>query len=38
MKTAADIMTPDPACCEPDAPLGAVARLMVQHNCGEVRW
>ena len=36
MKTAADIMTPDPACCPPDAPLGAVARLMVQHNCGEV--
>jgi CBS domain-containing protein len=36
MKTAADIMTPDPACCAPDAPLGAVARLMVQHNCGEV--
>ena len=36
MKTAGDIMTPDPACCAPDAPLGAVARLMVQHNCGEV--
>jgi CBS domain-containing protein len=36
MKTAADVMTPDPACCGPDAPLRAVARLMVQHNCGEV--
>ena len=36
MKTASDIMTPDPACCAPDAPLGAVARLMVQHNCGEI--
>jgi hypothetical protein len=33
MKTAADIVTPDPACCAPDAPLGL---LMVQHNCGEV--
>jgi CBS domain-containing protein len=36
MKTAADIMTPDPACCAPDTPLGAVAKLMVQHNCGEI--
>ena len=36
MKTAADIMTPDPACYALDAPLGAVARLMVQHNCCEV--
>jgi CBS domain-containing protein len=36
MKTAADIMTPDPACCAPDAPLGPVARLMVQHSCGEI--
>jgi CBS domain-containing protein len=36
MKVAADIMTPGPACCPPDAALGAVARLMVQHNCGEI--
>ncbi len=36
MKTAADIMTPGPACCASDAPLEAVARLMVQHNCGEI--
>ena len=36
MKTAADIMTPDPVCCAPDTPLGSVARLMVQHNCGEL--
>jgi CBS domain-containing protein len=36
MKTAADIMTPDPACCAPDTPLGAVAKLMVQHNCGQI--
>jgi CBS domain-containing protein len=36
MKTAADIMTPGPACCSPDTPLEAVAKLMVQHNCGEI--
>lgn len=36
MKTAADIMTPDPACCALDTPLSAVAKLMVQHNCGEI--
>ncbi len=29
-------MTPDSACRAPDAPLGAVARLMVQHRCGQV--
>jgi CBS domain-containing protein len=32
--TASDIMTPGPACCAADAPLSAVAKLMVQHNCG----
>lgn len=36
MKTAGDIMTPDPVCCAPDTPLGSVANLMVQHNCGEL--
>jgi CBS domain-containing protein len=36
MKTASDVMTPDPVCCALDAPLGDVARLMVQHNCGEL--
>jgi CBS domain-containing protein len=36
MKTAADIMTPRPVCCTPDTPLGTVAELMVQHNCGEL--
>ena len=36
MKTAADIMTPDPVCCTLDTPLGNVASLMVQHNCGEL--
>lgn len=36
MKTAREIMTPDPVCCAADAPLDDVARLMVQHNCGEI--
>jgi CBS domain-containing protein len=36
MKRAIDIMTPDPACCAPATLLGAVAKLMVQHNCGEI--
>jgi CBS domain-containing protein len=36
MKTAFDIMTPDPACCTPDTPLETVAKSMVQHNCGEI--
>jgi CBS domain-containing protein len=36
MKTAAELMTPDPACRAADAPLGAVARSMMQHNYGEV--
>ena len=36
MKSASDIMTPGPACCAPDTRLEAVAKLMVQHNCGEI--
>jgi CBS domain-containing protein len=36
MKTASDIMTPGPAWCAPDTPLEGVAKLMVQHNCGEI--
>jgi CBS domain-containing protein len=31
-----DVMTPDPACCTPDASLRDVARLMVEHDCGEI--
>ncbi|MES2639449.1 MAG: CBS domain-containing protein [Myxococcota bacterium] len=29
-----DIMTAAPACCTSDMPLEAVARLMVEYNCG----
>ena len=31
-----DIMTPDPAVCTPDSPLTEVAKLMVEHDCGEI--
>jgi len=34
--TAKDLMTSDPACCTMDTPLEEVARLMVQHDCGEI--
>ena len=36
MKSARDVMTEHPATCTVDAPLGAVAKLMVQHDCGEI--
>jgi CBS domain-containing protein len=35
-KLARDVMTANPACCRPDTPLEQVARLMVQHDCGEI--
>jgi CBS domain-containing protein len=31
-----DIMTPDPACCTPDATLQRAAEMMVEHDCGEI--
>lgn len=31
-----DIMTPDPACCTSETSLPDVARLMVDHDCGEI--
>ena len=30
------LMTPDPACCTPDATLQRVAEMMVEHDCGEI--
>ena len=33
---ARDIMTPDPACCGPDATLDQIAKMMVQNDCGEI--
>jgi CBS domain-containing protein len=35
-KLAQDVMTTNPACCKPETPLEQVARLMVQHDCGEI--
>ena len=35
-KIARDVMTQNPACCKPETPLDQVARLMVQHDCGEI--
>ncbi|MGE3177852.1 MAG: CBS domain-containing protein [Vicinamibacterales bacterium] len=29
-------MTPDPACCSPHTTLDDVAKLMAQHDCGEI--
>lgn len=31
-----DIMTIDPACCEPGSTLEAAARMMIDHDCGEI--
>lgn len=31
-----DIMTRDPACCSPETSLREVAKLMKQHDCGEI--
>ena len=31
-----EIMTREPACCSSDTPLGEVARLMVEYDCGEI--
>jgi CBS domain-containing protein len=30
------LMTSNPACCTPDTRIEDVARLMVQHDCGEI--
>jgi len=31
-----EVMTANPACCTPDTPLPAVAKLMVDNDCGEI--
>lgn len=31
-----DVMTPDPACCTADTTLPEGARMMVEHDCGEI--
>ena len=31
-----DVMTPAPTCCRPGDTLDKVARLMIEHDCGEI--
>lgn len=31
-----DVMTADPACCTPETKLQEVAKMMVDHDCGEI--
>jgi CBS domain-containing protein len=31
-----EVMTADPACCTSDTPITAVAKLMVENDCGEI--
>ncbi len=35
-KLARDVMTPNPACCSPNATLDEVAKLMLENDCGEI--
>lgn len=35
-KRARDIMTSNPACCSPETSIDEVAKLMRQHDCGEI--
>ena len=34
--TIQDLMTPNPACCTPDTTVEDAARLMLEHDCGEI--
>lgn len=31
-----EVMTSNPACCTADTPIPAVAKMMVDHDCGEI--
>ena len=31
-----EVMTPDPICCTADTPITAVAKMMVDNDCGEI--
>jgi CBS domain-containing protein len=35
-RLARQVMTENPACCTPETPLDLVAKLMLEHNCGEI--
>jgi len=34
--TVVSVMTPNPACCTPTTPLRDVARMMRDHDCGQI--
>lgn len=36
MADVSSVMTPNPAACNADTPLRDVARLMVEHDCGQI--
>ena len=36
MKNVKELMTQDPACCEPNATLLDCAKMMCEHDCGEI--
>jgi CBS domain-containing protein len=36
MADVSSVMTPNPASCKADTPLRDVARLMVEHDCGQI--
>lgn len=36
MADVSSVMTADPACCTADTPLRDVARMMVEHDCGQI--
>lgn len=36
MADVSSVMTPNPASCRADTPLRDVARLMVEHDCGQI--
>jgi CBS domain-containing protein len=36
MSNVTSVMTANPACCKADTPLQDVARMMVEHDCGQI--
>lgn len=36
MSNVTSVMTANPACCKTDTPLQDVARMMVEHDCGQI--
>jgi CBS domain-containing protein len=36
MATVSTVMTPDPATCKPDTPVRDIARMMLEHDCGQI--